>query len=535
MARSTAARLAIALGTGAMVAPALAGCPNTTADVNGDGAADVNDLMCVLLSNGIDYGLLLSMPLPCLGPNPGLVDVDCDQDVTAADVAVVMDVVLGDGLPPEFDTNANTCVDQCELGCDCGFNETCAPPGLCVPLVEGCGLTEGLEPGAAWPMMGYCPGRNFQAPARGPKTPSVQWKAVIEGAELEHVAVSASGTLFVSDRQGRLHALSRSGDLRFSTDLLAGTGVSALGVYGAVSSPLLGKDGRVFVSAWDPFLSICRLCAVMPYGEVKWCIQSAGCAGHPGVAGKGTLWTSQFWPAAQVALTQTGTPLATIGEGASLRGSAPITTSSGRVVVHATEASPEPGGTLWAREPEGWLAWSAPVRPEQGTGMAQGPGDRLFGFGSTAALSGDPGPTAFGLNAGGQLVWKVALPDAPKHSPAVAPDGTLRVATQSGAVLALSDAGKLLWSTPVMEADTEGCSRSVGQPTVDTEGTTFVSARRVCPKETTGALVALDEAGDVMWSLDLDAAVTRSHLAMSGSGALYVVSHDRTTLWSVGN
>jgi len=77
-------------------------------------------------------------------------------------------------------------------------------PAPDLPPPVGCG---GLQPGAPWPMRGYCPPHLGRSPVTGAQRASLRWAVVTGGPVLSSPAVAADGTVYVGSSDGPLYAL----------------------------------------------------------------------------------------------------------------------------------------------------------------------------------------------------------------------------------------------------------------------------------------------------------------------------------------
>lgn len=516
----------------AVVSETRAACPSLPGDVNGDGLKDVNDVMCVLLADGVAWDYLMAVPLTCLGAEPSLVDANCDQSVDGADVNIITELVLGEGLDPTWDLNTNQCIDACEPACNCGFNEECGPDGLCYIAVDGCGPNSGLQAGSPWPTHGYCGGRRFQSPLVGPELPSLWW-TYDAGADsqLEYVAIAADSTIYITDSTGSVHAISREGAPKWRTPVVD-TPLSATPAIGGLTSPLIGEDGRVLVGVFDGLGGTCEICAVGPTGALKWCVEDAGCIAHLTPTPLGHVMSAKFWPASVTKLTPTGTKQWEIPTTHSMLGIAPVLTASGTVISYA--ASPdESWDGIWANATKsGSIQWAHSRRIDWGTQLGTAPDGTVYGFRSRSAQFGGGPPILFAMSPNGVMLWSVTLPSYGRHAPVAASDGTLRIAQTNGALLALDSNGDMRWSRSLTGPSEPGvtCKTALGQPITDATDTTYVVARTACAAKVDGAVHAVSSSGDLLWSVPLLGATERTTIAVTAESALLVLDHDHHRL-----
>jgi hypothetical protein len=95
---------------------AVATCPTLFGDVTGNGATNVADVQCAIITalyqlSGAPAGLT---PV-CLGPlGAAGADVDCSGAATVSDAVLTASFILSGALGPAVDGNANGCPDGCE-------------------------------------------------------------------------------------------------------------------------------------------------------------------------------------------------------------------------------------------------------------------------------------------------------------------------------------------------------------------------------------------------------------------------------------
>jgi len=284
-----------------------------------------------------------------------------------------------------------------------------------VPLGDVCGDREGLEPSAAWPLLGGCPTRSGVAPRPGPQEATVRWSTPVAAGETSP-AVGASG------RQG-----GRVGGAIVTSPVIAGDGAIVLGtsdgrvvavfrdgvikwerpVEGSPTSAAIGAAGRVHVGT-----SRGRLVALAPdTGDIVWAYELGGAAGSPVVGGDGTVY---------------------------------IADASGR--LHAVG----PDGTRrWIYAAGGPITGAPAVR---GGVVYVGSADRRL-----HAVSTVDGRARFTYETAGEVA-----------TPLIASDGVVYVGSSDGRVYAITPSGLLLFAVNV-----RGPVR--GAPALGADGTLFVT------------------------------------------------------------
>jgi outer membrane protein assembly factor BamB len=330
-----------------------------------------------------------------------------------------------------------------------------------------CGDVRGLQPGAAWPVSGYCPSGQSRSPNLGPHTtPSLAWST---GAGFAgRPAIAADGTVYAttSAAVNDLVAVDTSGSVKW-TFPAAGQ-----------SDPAIGADGTVYAENTTDVL------AVAPDGTQRWAAAiDANNGGALVLGGDGTIYAGgstvvvaldpaghQKWslgaPGGQnvpVVLGADGTLYAGTGTGEVLSIAAttgmqswsyttPNTIGGLAVGADGTVYAMSWGGTLTAVTPAGGLAWSF-TAPQPATTNS----DYL----TPPALAGDGtvyfsyGGNLRAFDPQGKLIWSFAADEAgsssaASYAPAVGADGTIYFAADSGSgsesTYAVDAAGNKLWS-----------------------------------------------------------------------------------------
>lgn len=117
-ARAAGVVAAVATLAGASAA-ASAQCMDPIGDITGDGATDVVDVQCAVLS--ALYSLAPELGgalLVCASGDPLAADVDCSMAVDVVDVSVAIVAALGTVLPEAIDGDGDLCPDACQLSTD---------------------------------------------------------------------------------------------------------------------------------------------------------------------------------------------------------------------------------------------------------------------------------------------------------------------------------------------------------------------------------------------------------------------------------
>lgn len=359
----------------------------------------------------------------------------------------------------------------------CGDSALAAPTGsLQVPSPLVCGDMSGLQPGAVWPMLGYCPTRVGRSPYPGPQTGAVRWTAVTGSGGIESgIAIAADGTVYFGARDDKLYAASKTGQILWSSLTLAAFSQTV---------PAIGRDGTVYAGN-----DLKKLYAFDRGGGVKWYFVVDGAANtSPNVAGDGTIYMGAGAGSPNlVALAPDGRPKWTYATGAETW-SSPAIGLDGTVYIGSEDSH------MYAVRPDGTLKWSY-----QG---AEGLQSAIVAPNGTIYFNGKPSICA--LNADGTLLWATPT-DGDATVPALASDGTIYAGTAAGGFYAFSEKGEIKWQLKLTPFDASN------QPVIAADGTIYIGA-------TDGTFYAIAPEGVVRWT------VTTGH-AIHGAAAL---GNDRT-------
>jgi outer membrane protein assembly factor BamB len=264
----------------------------------------------------------------------------------------------------------------------------------------------------------------LEAPTTGIE-PIVRWSADLgPGRQTSSPTLGADGTIYAMGGEGRLSAISPSGDVQWT----AQTGPTLK------SSPAIGPDGTVYVSSMNG-----KLYAIAPpskggnLGSIRWTFRFAE------FPGKATPVVSHSPPAGADG----------IGSGAS-----PTVAPDGTIYVGANNSN------FYAIQPNGQLDWFFQAEPE------------IAGIWSTAALSADNTTLYFGANKGGiyalnradgSLRWQYPIVGSIYSSPALDATDTVYTGSTVGHVFALNgkdghrifdyNAQAPIWTAPAIRPD----------------------------------------------------------------------------------
>jgi outer membrane protein assembly factor BamB len=330
-----------------------------------------------------------------------------------------------------------------------------------------CGDVRGLQPGAAWPMAGYCPSGQSRSPYLGPlTTPTLAWSTGTAFAG--RAAIAADGTIYAttSAAVNDLVAVDPSGNVKWSLPA-AGFADPAIGADGTVyaetttavvalapdgtqrwAAPIDASNGGALVLGGDGTIyagGSTVVVAVDPAGHPKWSLGAPGGDNVPVVLGTdGTLYAGTGTGEVLAIAATTGTQSWSYTTPGTIGGLAVGTDGN----VYAMSW----GGTLSAVTPAGVLAWSF---------TAPQPGTTNTDYLTPPALAGDGtvyfsyGGNLRGFDRLGNLLWSFAAAEAGSSgsvsfAPAVGADGTIYFAASNGggaeSTYAVDAAGHEVWS-----------------------------------------------------------------------------------------
>jgi len=371
-----------------------------------------------------------------------------------------------------------TCVESVCTSATIPGTATCTGDGCAEPvLLDGaapeagvadpaCGDVRGLQPGAAWPMSGYCPSGQGRSPYLGPPTtPSLKWSAGMGFGG--RPAIAADGTVYATTYAAAndLVAVDTSGNVKWT---IPGAGQS---------DAAIGADGTVYAENTTTVL------AIAPDGSERWEAPiDAPNGGALVIGGDGTIYAGGS--TVVVALDPTGHQKWSLG--------AP----GGQNVAVVLG----PDGTLYAGDGVGDVLsidttagtenWHL-TTPDTVAGLAVG------GDGTIYAASW--GGTLTAVTPAGALAWSFTAPQPAMAitdyltAPALAGDGTVYF-DYAATLSAVDPQGKLLWSFAANEASGPGAQSFA--PTVGADGTIYFGAGNSGGSQST---YAVDPTGHEVW------------------------------------
>lgn len=325
----------------------------------------------------------------------------------------------------------------------------------------------------------FSPSEAFSSVAR-------KWVFRATGEIAQQPSISFDGIIYIGTYEGTywskgwLYAVD-PGTGKSTWSYQTGRGINA--------SPVLGKDGTVFVGSDEGWFYAFR-----QDGKVKWRFDAGGWISTAAISEDGTVYFS----ASNAILLGQGKLYALDSKGRKKweKGyegpGTPLVGEGGKIFIGALD------GNLYSLKPDGKEAWRFQTK-----------GDIV----STPALDLD-GNVIFGSRDGfvyavsprGKLVWKVKAQDAVESSPAIAKDGTIYIGSEDAHLYAISRDGRVRWR---FEAD--GPIRT--RPAIGKDGTIYVGT-------SAGTLYALTPKGAKLWELSGEGDV--SSPVIGKDGTIYV-------------
>jgi len=355
------------------------------------------------------------------------------------------------------------------------------------PLV--CGDMSGLQPGAIWPMLGYCPTRIGRSPRAGAQTNGVRWTASVGAPIQSGITISANGTIYFGARDNKLYAASPSGQVNWSS--------TTAGSF-SETVPAIGRDGTLYTGNDDT-----NLYAFDPGGGVKWTFPLGGLPRTaPNIGGDGTLFVGGGLGQNSVyALDPKGGQKWKVTTDGEIWAS-PTVGLDGTIYFGSEDSK------LYAVRPDGSVKWTFMAEIGLQTAIV-GPNGWIYFAGKPSLCVVDPD---------GRLMW-VTKTDANATIPALGADGTTYAGTEAGSFYAFDERGNVKWQLPLTPFDT------YSQPVIGADGVIYMGAMD-------GSFYAIAPFGAVKWKLSTGGPIHGSP-AIGADGTIYFGSDDGK-LYAVG-
>ncbi len=373
---------------------------------------------------------------------------------------------------------------------------------------------------SSWPMLGHDVQHTGEAAVQGPQNNSTVWELKTGGWMDSSQALGSDGTIyFVGSNTFDLHndtlyAVNPNGTLKWRSE---GCDVTFK------SAPLIGADNTIYLSGSS------ILYAFYPNGTSKWQYKAQDSTGmsSPAIASDGTIYfanANKFY-----AVNSNGT-LKWITNETNLTAShfsAPALSPDGIIYFGG---GPD-GNALYAINPDGSVKWSFPLE-----GIGQGvysPAVDQNGtiYFTTEVYDSEGSKLSYAVNSNGTEKWNFKISAdqsfSTYNSPVLGSNGTVYLASNKGAVYALSSDGKLKW-----KYQTDSKLPIEYAMAVDSNGTLYFGS---------DYLYAIDANGTLKWRYQLNNNLTQTNSTLKvmapvigPNGTLYIGSNDGGYLYALG-
>lgn len=369
-----------------------------------------------------------------------------------------------------------------------------APIGPALPLV--CGDMSGLEPGAPWPMAGYCPTRQARAGAASFSSPSERWTATLEAGIFTEPIVAADGAVYVVTydvttplESAELWRVER-GVPQWSLDVTS------------LTAPAIGADGRL---------------VLLDGTSVRWVLPSGDESGPPTSLGA-PVYGSPVIGAGGRIYAPTSQGLYAVSAGGAVEWFAPTPENLRTPVALGLDGTAYVGsvtGTLYAIDSDGSIQWDFP------TGETT---EDMPVFVDTDTILFTTFERVYAVDASGDEKWSFSTGPYPTITPVPFGDVTYVVSIDGMNAMtlwSLDDFGIPAWSIPSVG--------NMGRPALSVDGllASFVAYQ---PGSINPRVVARHPAdGEEYWSIEdpFKSATAYPPAAWGNDGTLYVAVVDR--------
>jgi outer membrane protein assembly factor BamB len=417
--------------------------------------------------------------------------------------------------------------DGCGKDSDCEGARVCGPRGRCTDTrstphaaaaTGDSAATEAPPAPASGPFAMY--GGNAQhtgrlAGAAPGQRPAELWSLDIGQPITSSPTIGPDGAIYVAAHDGKLHAVSPDGKLRWSF----ATGDRIW------STPALAEDGTVYTGSDDD-----HLYAIDGSGAMRWRFRVGACEppvgfgpegvrcdvdGGPTIGPDGTVYTGgdgvyAVWPDGTLrwklatgervttapALMPEGGAAAPVAAPVAITAPAPV---AGTVYAGALDDA------LYAVQPDGTRAWTFRTGGDIEAAPAVGQDGSIY-FGSDD-------DKIYALAPDGTLRWAVVTGGDVRSSPALAEDGTIYAGSYDGHLYAIEPGGRVKWRFAA-------AGRIHGAPAVAANGIILFGSQD-------DHLYAVAPDGALLWYLAFGGDVDATPV-LSSHGVLYAASDDGT-------
>ena len=341
------------------------------------------------------------------------------------------------------------------------------------------------QPNGDHPAFRYDARRTGRSPHVGASNSFVVWRAGTGGYVASSPAIGEDGTAYVGSSNGRVYAVSPTGDIKWS--YATGAPVS--------SSPAIGRDGTVYVGSQDNYLY-----ALNPDGTLRWrfwtqqgaLIPPSAVHSSPIVTQDGRLiFSSLAGTLYSVDATTGGLQWVTRMAVTSL--SSPAIAPNGNAYIGCMN------GFLYSFRPNGSLEWTY----NAGSVIHSVPS---IGEDGTIYVTATDG-TLHAVNPNGSQRWAYASSGSSESSPSIGADGSIYFGSTDGYLRALWSDGALKWAYNAGQA-------IYSSPLLDANDSVYFGTFD-------GRLLSLNSDGSLRWSAQLGSQI-RSSPSLSSWGTVFI-------------
>ena len=434
---------------------------------------------------------------PCEGEKPDCDDGDpCTADTCAPEQGCIHEALCNDDNPCTNDTcdGEGGCIFEdapdtliCDDGYACTSDGACAG-GQCIPAVNTCGPAL-----SSWPVRGRDTKHQSRSPWPGAQDGSVAWSIQL-GTQISSSPVLAKdGTVYIGssatiDGAGKLHAVSTDGTLLW-----------AFATEGQVTaSAAVNQAGTIYIGSSDGYLY-----ALSPEGQELWRYTvGAAIRSSATIAPDGTIYVG----------SENNHLHAIHPNGKSAwvyQAEAEVSTTvalddSGVLYVGSRD------GILHAVHPDGTAKWLFQAGTSiQASSPTVGPDGAIY--------VGSFDKHLYAVNPDGTLRWKFETGDRIDTSPAIRADGAVVFGSTDGKIYTLNEQGTVIWSY-----DSNAILAS--SPALGSDGAVYFGLLQ----HLFDSFVALDPQGEELWVLPASDGLTGvfSSPAIGQDGTLYFGGDD---------
>ena len=333
------------------------------------------------------------------------------------------------------------------------------------PPIVACDTT-GLQPGAPWPMSGYCPARRARSPFRGPTAkPRVIWSQPYNLVQKTQPLVAQDGTVIITTYSDVQALDGTTGAQKWNTNFAVSPAPE--------TTPALGADGTIYVIAGSTLHAVdltTGLARGTPFATSR--AQGGLTLDATGRA----LFTDDTTIAIAIQPLPTPSQAWRHSFGVSVQGSAPAIDANGFVYFGTTDA-------ISVLDRNGGFVRAIPIQGQASDTVAVAPDGSL-------RIQSDPSRMLHSRTATGGFLF-----DAPtglqQFDVAIGDDGTTYIGLDDGSMTAIGPTGMVKWKFPGV---------GFSAPTVDAAGNIYAVENGTGAR---GLIAIAPGDGHELWRLDL--------------------------------